>query len=111
MTAFTAHWDCVVVLRPVLKHNHTHIHPPNHDMTENTPLILSQLHLKPSHFTPLQLHMEEGGLLHEKMNDKRANYLQASLAYFFDNKTQPLLPFNQYRPSHSIKKLNNTKKK
>lgn len=45
MTAFTVHWDCVVILKPVLKPNYTHTHPAKHDITENTPLIL---HLKDS---------------------------------------------------------------
>lgn len=40
MTAFTVHWDYVITLRPVLKHNHTCTHPPYHDFTEDTPLIL-----------------------------------------------------------------------
>lgn len=34
MTAFTVRWDYVVVLRPALKHNHTHTRPLYHDITE-----------------------------------------------------------------------------
>lgn len=40
MTAFTVHWDYGVILRPVLKPNHTLTRPPYRDITENTPLIL-----------------------------------------------------------------------